>query len=132
MLGEFSLGVIEGFYGREWSWQARADYAPFLREHGYRFYLYAPKGDTVLRKRWRERWDAEQRDALEALRAHYRDAGVAFGVGLTPFGAQSAYDADARRALESKIRDLDALELDVLALLFDDVPGCRRISPPGR
>jgi hypothetical protein len=123
MLDEFALGLIEGFYGREWSWQARADYAPFLREHGYRFYLYAPKGDAVLRKRWRERWSAAQRDALEALRARYRGAGVAFGVGLTPFGAQSAYDAAARRALEDKIREFDALDLDVLALLFDDVPG---------
>jgi hypothetical protein len=123
MLDGFSLGVIEGFYGREWSWQARAEYAPFLREHGYRFYLYAPKYDTVLRKRWRERWSAEQRDALTALRARYRDAGVAFGVGLTPFGAQSGYDAGVRRALEEKIRDLDALDLDILALLFDDVPG---------
>ncbi|HEY5659072.1 MAG TPA: beta-N-acetylglucosaminidase domain-containing protein [Myxococcota bacterium] len=123
MTGAFELGVIEGFYGREWSWQARAAYAPFLREHGYRFYLYAPKGDAVLRKRWRERWAPAEREALEGLRQRYRDAGVAFGVGFTPFGAQSDYDADTRRALEEKIRDLDALDLDVFALLFDDVPG---------
>jgi hyaluronoglucosaminidase len=123
MFETFTLGLIEGFYGREWSWETRAAYAPFLREHAYRFYIYAPKGDLALRKKWREDWSAADRRAIEALRAAYRDAGVAFGVGLTPFGTQLQYGADERRALAQKIRDLDALDLDILALLFDDVPG---------
>lgn len=123
MLKRFERGVIEGFYGPEWSWDTRAGYAAFLRESGFGFYLYAPKYDAVLRKRWREDWDAESWKAIQELRATYREAGVAFGVGFTPFGTQSEYDGDARRALAEKIRRLDALDLDIFCLLFDDVPG---------
>ncbi|MDH5305941.1 MAG: protein O-GlcNAcase [Myxococcales bacterium] len=123
MFEQFTMGVIEGFYGPAWSFAARAGYARFLRENGFAFYIYAPKGDLSLRKRWRDAWSADDRAALEALRDRYREVGVAFGVGLTPFGTQSQYGAEERRALERKIRDLDALDLDIFALLFDDVPG---------
>lgn len=37
------LGIIEGYYGKPWSWQARAETVTFLKPHGYAFYLYAPK-----------------------------------------------------------------------------------------
>ena len=46
------LGIIEGFFGRPWSWTERADAVRFLRPHGYSFYLYAPKADSWLRRRW--------------------------------------------------------------------------------
>ncbi|MFM4737822.1 beta-N-acetylglucosaminidase domain-containing protein, partial [Aeromonas caviae] len=39
------LGLIEGFFGKGWSWEARARYAQWLPRHGYGFYLYAPKED---------------------------------------------------------------------------------------
>jgi hypothetical protein len=123
MLERFERGVIEGFYGREWSWSTRAGYAAFLRESGFGFYLYAPKYDAVLRKRWRESWSAQSWQAIQNLRAAYREAGVQFGIGFTPFGTQSAYDGEARRVLTEKIRRFDALDLDIFCLLFDDVPG---------
>lgn len=46
------LGLIEGFFGKGWSWEARARYAQWLPRHGYGFYLYAPKEDGYLRKHW--------------------------------------------------------------------------------
>ena len=48
------LGIIEGFFGRPWSWAERADAVRFLRPHGFSFYLYAPKADPYLRRRWQE------------------------------------------------------------------------------
>jgi hypothetical protein len=39
------LGIIEGFFGPPWTWQEREAYAPYLKSHGYAFYIYAPKGD---------------------------------------------------------------------------------------
>jgi len=123
MLEQFERGVIEGFYGREWSWATRSGYAAFLRDNGFSFYLYAPKYDLVLRKRWREDWSPEDWEALQGLRACYREAGVQFGIGFTPFGTQSQYGADERRALTEKIARLDALDLDIFCLLSDDVPG---------
>ncbi|MCZ6721997.1 MAG: beta-N-acetylglucosaminidase domain-containing protein [Proteobacteria bacterium] len=119
----FSYGLIEGFYGEPWSWQAREDYAPFLKTHGFRFYIYAPKADEYLRRNWRADWPDEEWEALERLRAHYRSEGVLFGIGFTPYGIQSDYGADEKAALERKVKRIDALKPDILALLFDDVPG---------
>src|SRR5690606_279775 len=51
---DVEFGLIEGFYGRPWSWEERAGTIETLAPHGYRFYLYAPKADPYLRKRWKE------------------------------------------------------------------------------
>jgi hypothetical protein len=119
----FPCGVIEGFYGRPWSFEARAGYAGFLREIGFDFYVYAPKDDVHLRKVWRDDWPRAEWHALERLRAHYRERGVAFGIGLTPWGAQTEYGPGVRSALRRKLSRIGELEPDLLALLFDDLPG---------
>ena len=61
------LGVIEGFFGKGWSWEARARYAQWLPRQGYGFYLYAPKEDGYLRKHWAKPWPAAQLEALRQL-----------------------------------------------------------------
>lgn len=119
----FSLGLVEGFFGTPWSWADRADYAGFLKAHGYRFYLYAPKADAHLRQRWREDWPPEIWAELARLRGVYREAGVMFGLGLTPYRLQTEYEERSAREIEDKVKRLDELEPDLLAILFDDVPG---------
>jgi hypothetical protein len=120
---DFACGVIEGFYGEPWSFAARADYAGFLRDAGFDFYLYAPKYDEQLRKGWREEWPDAGWRALEALRARYRECGVAFGIGFTPWGAQLEYGPATRSQLRRKLARIDELEPDLLAILFDDMRG---------
>lgn len=44
-----------------------------------------------------------------------------FGVGLSPYEAYRRFDDDCRRALLAKLRWLERLELDELAILFDDM-----------
>src|SRR5688572_33370362 len=48
------LGLIEGFFGRPWRWTDRHDAVKYLAPHGFGFYLYAPKADAFLRRRWQE------------------------------------------------------------------------------
>ena len=79
------LGLIEGYYGKPWSWEARKANAEFLKPHGYDHYIYAPKADEFLRKRWREDHPAAEADALARFAAQCRAAGVRFGVGLSPY-----------------------------------------------
>ena len=79
------LGTVEGFFGRPYSWAERTALMRFLAPHGYGFYLYAPKADAYLRRRWREPHPAEEMAALSVFAADCRAAGVAFGVGLSPF-----------------------------------------------
>ncbi|MFP4623147.1 MAG: beta-N-acetylglucosaminidase domain-containing protein, partial [Gemmatimonadota bacterium] len=116
-------GIIEGYYGRPWSWAERSDTALFLGRHGFGFYIYAPKADPYLRKRWQEDHPPEAAAALAGLARSCRDAGIRFGVGLSPYEIFRAFDAAARAALERKLRFLDGLGIDDLALLFDDMRG---------
>lgn len=115
----FWLGVIEGFYGRSWSWRERGDYASFLAAAGYQCYLYAPKADAALRRAWREPLPETLLQSLTALGQTCRAAGIQWGVGLSPLGYGSE-SGDARRLLD-RLRTLDQLGPDRLCVLFDDM-----------
>jgi hyaluronoglucosaminidase len=117
------LGVIEGFYGRPWSWDMREAQASFLKPRGYDFYLYAPKADDFLRKRWREDHPAEEADRLARMAAHCRGIGMRFGVGLSPYEAYRNFDAEAQAAMARKLAFFDAIGVTDLAILFDDMKG---------
>ena len=117
------LGVIEGFFGRTWSFTERYDYAEFLKDNDYQFYIYAPKADSNLRRAWREDWPAETVDQLQSLVAHYQDLGLDFGLGLSPFEIYKNYNADAQQSLQNKIKRLNQLGVNILCLLFDDMRG---------
>lgn len=117
------LGIIEGFYGRQWTWEARAQTASFLASHDYRFYFYAPKGDAYLRKRWQEPHPADDAAQLAAFAAHCRAAGLRFGVGLSPYEIYRDFSAGTRDALERKLEFLAGIGTDYLAILFDDMRG---------
>ena len=56
------LGVIEGYYGKPWSWDARRDVVARLAPHGYGFFHYAPKSDPILRRRWQRHADSHRCD----------------------------------------------------------------------
>jgi len=120
---DVDLGLIEGFYGRPWSWAARAAAAQFLAPHGYGFYLYAPKADPFLRRRWREPHPDETLNELKGLAGRCAELGVRFGVGLSPFEIYRAFDASAQADLKRKLDDLDAAGVVDLAILFDDMRG---------
>jgi hypothetical protein len=65
---DVELGIIEGFYGKPWSWEERAQTITFLAGRGYRFYLYAPKADPFLRRRWQEQHPDDAAERLTQLR----------------------------------------------------------------
>ena len=117
------LGLIEGYYGRPWSWADRTETMSFLAGHGYGFFLYAPKADAFLRRRWREPHPVEQATAIASFARACADRGVAFGVGLSPFEIYRAFDDEAKAALADKLAWLDDMGVRRLAILFDDMRG---------
>ena len=117
------LGVIEGFFGRTWSFEERYHYAAFLKNNGYHFYIYAPKSDSNLRKSWKEDWSAETEGQLKSLVSHYQSLGLDFGLGLSPFEIYKNYNTDARQSLQDKIKRLNRLGVNILCVLFDDMRG---------
>lgn len=120
------LGIIEGFYQPPghplWSWQVRRQLVERLAPAGYRFYLYAPKGDARLREKWREPFSATQLQELAAFSHYCAAAGVRFGVGLSPLKALADFSPATRQALADKLAALDQIGIQDLALLFDDAP----------
>jgi hypothetical protein len=117
------LGIIEGFYGKPWSWSARAETVSYLARYGFRFYLYAPKFDPYLRRKWQEPYPSNLADRLRTLAAHCRSTGVRFGAGLTPYELFNHFDDASRSALADKLAFLDDIGVEDLAILFDDMRG---------
>lgn len=116
------IGIVEGFFGPEWTTQSRLDFAPFLQKYGGSFYIYAPKRDAHLRKAWREDWDPTYLNGLIRLRDAYHDRNLEFGVAISPFGLGSLISADDWSHLKKKFELLSDLNLDYLGLFFDDMP----------
>lgn len=118
------LGIIEGYYGRAWDWTARARVMSLLAPQGYQFFIHAPKAARALRKGWREPVPpVELQHWIEGAQ-HARACGMRFGLGLSPH----EFNDDAGHAdwslLAERLRLLDeAVGIDLLALLFDDIRG---------
>ena len=117
------LGIIEGFYGRPWTWSERQETAAYLAPYGYRFYHYAPKADLYLRRRWQEPHPVEEAKGLADLSRKCRSLGMRFGVGLSPYEIYLDFNDNVREALTRKLAFLDEIGIDDLAILFDDMRG---------
>lgn len=120
---EFLAGVIEGFYGRSWSFETRLAYADYLGEAGLNTLIYCPKGDPYLRRRWQADWpESSWRELLE-LSSAYRQRGINWGVGLSPVELYREYGKVQREQCKRKVERLAELSAPLLAILFDDMPG---------
>jgi len=116
-------GIIEGFFGREWSWQDRQSYANFLALNKFNFYIYAPKGDVFLRKQWQQDWPSDVKEKLIKLRATYQTANIDFGIGLSPHEIYIDNTHDNRSHLIKRVKQINELSPEILCLLFDDMRG---------
>lgn len=121
MNSDFPAGVIEGYFGAPWPPEKRLAFVGGLPALGLDFYIYAPKNDPFLRRRWEEPPPAEHAAALADLREKAAAAGVAFGVGLSPLGAAARGRAALPAFREKTKLLLRLLEPDRFALLFDDM-----------
>ena len=121
--GSFLTGVIEGYYGRAWPFKTRLAYADYLVRAGLNTFIYCPKSDPYLRRRWQEPWPDPEWQRLVGLGEIYRNRGLFWGVGLSPFALYREYGTRQRAALREKVLQLAALQAPLLAILFDDMPG---------
>lgn len=119
----FEIGIIEGYYGRPWTWAQRRSNLAYFASCGYRFYLYAPKADAYLRRLWREPYPVDTAEEIATFSAECRRLGVRFGMGLSPTGLHLDFGAESKAALARRIGELAALGVQDLALLFDDMRG---------
>ncbi len=120
---QFAYGIIEGFYGRPWSWEDRDSTLAFMQEHGYEFYIYAPKSDKFLRDQWKDAWPQAEFHRLSIFAQNCKENGIRFGIGLSPLEIYFDFSRQAKNDLKRKIRLINALKPDILSLLFDDMKG---------
>jgi hyaluronoglucosaminidase len=117
------LGIIEGYFGRAWSWVDRKIVISNLAPVGYKFFHYAPKIDSKLRRDWQMPHDAETINYLTNLSDHCKDEGVQFGIGLTPYDVHLDFNDDIKIALAAKMEVFNNIGIDDLVILFDDMRG---------
>ena len=122
------VGVIEGFFGPAWPESNRKSYAGFLKKTGGDFYIYAPKKDPFLRKKWREVWTPEYIHFLQDLIRTFQDEGIKFGVGFSPFGLGTSLSSGDVKELALKSSLLNSLGVDILGLFFDDMPVTEKLA----
>lgn len=118
------LGVIEGFYGKVWTWPERKAMLAFLARQHFSSYWYAPKADNHLRKSWFENWQKTEFEQLAELSGYAAQQQIRFGIGLSPLGLYSEWRQGAGRdKLLQRLRQIAVLNPQGLALLFDDMQG---------
>lgn len=90
-------GVIEGFYGRPWTWPEREMVARTAAAAGLAAFVYAPKDDRRHRAHWREPYDRDERRAFRTFASHLDGLGLVFGFGVSPLGIDHGLGADVTR-----------------------------------
>lgn len=116
-----SLGLLEGFYGLPWSWDARLRLADRLGALGFELFVHAPKDEALHRSLWREPYLSEDVARFGELATRCRAGGVELVVGLSPLAAVFGSGEDTRRAVE-KLAALAPAGVRGFAILFDDMP----------
>jgi len=124
------FGVVEGFYGRPWSFAARADILRLLGKTGLSTYFYAPKSDPEHRSEWWRPQSPASLSAFESLAAAAKDESVRLIYGVAPermFGTKNLRVRNERDlegagflALVARLAELLPRGVREFALLFDD------------
>ncbi len=118
---DFPLGVIEGFYGKEWADDARLKLFDFMAAQNFDCFVYAPKAARKLRAGWAEPFTAAELGDLQTQSAACAALGIRWGVGLSPLGAVAKFDVKAARLLRAKLEQVNSLNPALLCILFDDM-----------
>jgi len=115
-------GVIEGFYGNPWTHAQRLEMIGFVGRHGMNTFVYGPKDDPLVRRRWREPYDGEALARLGEVVAAATDAGVEIAYAISPGLSIRYSSADDLAVLLAKLEQVAGLGISRFALLLDDLP----------
>lgn len=116
-----TLGIIEGFYGRQYTIDERDELIKFIANKGYTYYIYAPKNDKSLRREWEKPFDSAKSELLVHISNLCSKLNLDFGVGISPLSITKEKD----KQLDLLIKKIDWLlentNLKIIAILFDDI-----------
>src|SRR5574344_1640550 len=116
-----SLGIIEGFYGKLYSKEARNSLLSFASNHGFSYYIYAPKNDKELRRNWKDNFSKEKIAYLKEFSSFCHKQNMAFGIGISPLEISNEVDASLPILLNKIDIAINEFKTDIIAILFDDI-----------
>jgi hyaluronoglucosaminidase len=117
-------GVVEGFYGKEWTAGERSDVLRFCHSNNLNAYIYAPKDDPYHRMKWREPYPAGKLAALGKLVAVAQNNNVRFIFAVSPGLDLNYHGAKGEEDFGLLMGKLDAMyQIGVrdFAIFFDDL-----------
>ncbi|TGZ64242.1 hypothetical protein CRM22_006479 [Opisthorchis felineus] len=127
---DFLTGVVEGFYGRPWTYPQRKELFRRMNHMGMNAYLYAPKDDIKHRQSWRDLYTTEEEQQLQSLITESTEAGILFIFALSPGLDVTFSSAKEVDILKKKVDQVSKLGCRAFALLFDDIEP--RLCPADR
>ncbi len=114
-------GLIEGFYGRPWSFDERLDMIALAAKNKMNTCYYAPKDDDYHRKLWRDLYPKDELDRLAALNRASADCFVDFHYCIAPGLSAKYSDEKEFEYLVKKTEQLYGVGIKNFGLLFDDI-----------
>lgn len=122
-------GVIEGFFGRPYSFEERRALFLFTGRAGLDTYIYAPKEDPFHRDRWRDPYPADYLAHFQELATLGLDTGVRFVFAIAP-GLDYDPAADDLTVLIDKLDTIRTTGVRDFCIFFDDVFGAMAGADP--
>ncbi|MBI4348005.1 MAG: beta-N-acetylglucosaminidase domain-containing protein [Elusimicrobia bacterium] len=113
-------GVLEGFYGKPWTWEERLRLADWMWRKRMNLLVIAPKDDPGLRADWRRPMTQEERSELARLTHFARERFVEVAWTLSPGLDVDLGSAADREAAAGKLSAAAASGVRQLVLAFDD------------
>lgn len=116
-------GVVEGFYGTPWSYEARLRQLDFYGANKLNVYIYGPKDDPYhSTPKWREPYPDEEAKQIKSLVGRAKENGVIFYWAIHP-GQDIKWNEEDREAVLRKFERMYELGVRGFAVFFDDISG---------
>nr|CDS30716.1 bifunctional protein NCOAT [Hymenolepis microstoma] len=102
-VSDFFCGVVEGFYGRPWTYSQRRELFKRMQSMGLNAYLYAPKDEVKHRLSWRQPYNEKEAEHMRSLIAAARDHNICFIFAISPGNDISFSDEADAKALQVRL-----------------------------
>jgi len=125
-----ATGIVEGFFGRPWSFEERESILRFMDEVGFSTYIYAPKEDAYHRTAWFDPYPPDTIRRFQKLIELSRELSIDFNFALSPGLTMRYSDAAHFQKLTTKYDQFIGLGVSSFSIFFDDIDP--RLSEPDR
>lgn len=115
------FGLVEGFYGRPWTWNQRLEALRFMAALGMDTYVYAPKNDPFHRKDWTAPYPAAEMRWFARLLEAGQAVGIEVVYALSPGLTIRPYSEGDFELLTAKLEPFVSAGCRSFALCLDDI-----------